>query len=313
MVAAPRRSPFVPTARQRRLALLAIGLTTILWGLGPLVAHLLLKEVQPFTLAALRLSIASAGLMLLSLRDLRRAPRPLHVPWRRLMVLGALGMAIYYATFNYSLLFASTIVVAVVFAVSPAVTALLAVMFLRERVSVLRWGGIVLSIAGVCLLSLGGSEGSGPNSLLGAAIGLAGVFAWGGYVTISKGVHPRLPQTVATTVIALSGLVLILPLAAIELVLYGQGQISTGTWLLLIQIGLVNSALAYLTFNWGLRYLEASTASTVLQAMIVVTMAAGVLVLGEPLTIVEIAAAATVLTGVWLASRPNEATARNEG
>ena len=36
-------------------------------------------------------------------------------------------------------------------------------------------------------------------------------------------------------------------LVAIELVLYGQGPISTGTWLLLIQIGLVNSALAYLT------------------------------------------------------------------
>jgi len=299
----PRAATHVPSSRQRMLALLAVGAATVVWGTGYLFTHLALPEVRPFTLASLRLLLAALALAPLALRDARRAPRPLRVPYRPLIAMGFSGVALFYAGFNAGLLYAPTIEIGLIFAMSPAATALMAVLFLHEQISPLRWLGIALSVLGVAFITLAGSGGSGASPLLGGVLGMLAVLGWSTYVTIGKYLDPRLPQTIVTAVVTAAGVALLLPFSAAEVLAGQQGAISLGGWLLIGYLALANSGLAYHLFNLGLRYLGASEAQTILQLNTVVAVLAGVVVLGEPLTWIEAAGGLAVGVGVWLATR----------
>ncbi len=306
LAAAPPAARAAPTACQRLLALLAVSFAVMLRGTGYLFARLTLAEVQPFTQATLRNLVTLLVLVPLALRERRAALAAVPMPWKRVAAMGLLGVGVFYAAYNFGMLYASTVEAGLIFAVSPALTAALAVLFLGERVSRIRWVGIALSVAGVAFITLAGAGSEAPNPLLGGAFMLVGVLAWSSYTLLGKRLDPRLPQTVVTTAITLTGMAIIVPLTAVELLLHGQGPISPRAWLLMAHLGLFNGALAYLAFNLGLRYLEASLTGTLLQLNTVVAVAVGVLVLAEPLTTTELLGGAAVLLGVWLATRPAE-------
>jgi len=129
---------------------IALILTAIIWGSALVVTKSLLQEIGPFTAAVLRFLIAWVILAPYAFRQgyrLSMAVRP------TFLLFGLTGIALYIAITNVELVYTAASSAALVQAAIPAVTTLLSVLLLKERVSRLQLLGIGLSIAGLLLVT----------------------------------------------------------------------------------------------------------------------------------------------------------------
>jgi drug/metabolite transporter (DMT)-like permease len=117
-----------------------------------------LEAYDPGPLSLLRLLTASVALALYALLSRRvRLPEARDLPAAALSAL--LGFAAYNLALAYGQATVSAGTAGLLHASIPVFTALLAVVFLGERLGVLAWTGIAVSFSGVVLISLG--EGGG--------------------------------------------------------------------------------------------------------------------------------------------------------
>src|SRR3954471_2008094 len=116
-----------------------------LWGCTFVLTKDVIGPVPPLTLAFLRVAIGFAVLFPLAvIRRLRlAAPRPA-LPWGAILAMGCIGVSFYYGVFNLGLSYTTASQGALVQSSIPAVTALIAVLWLRERASRTRVAGIAL-------------------------------------------------------------------------------------------------------------------------------------------------------------------------
>src|SRR2546422_8688600 len=154
---------------------IALILTAIIWGSALVVTKSLLQEIGPFTAAVLRFLIAWVILAPFAYRQGYRLSFALRPTF---LLFGLTGIALYTAMTTLGLVFTSAGSAALIQAGIPAVTTLLSVLLLKERVSRLQLLGITLSVAGLLLVtgvSLG-REGSTP--LVGNLLVVGSVLSW---------------------------------------------------------------------------------------------------------------------------------------
>lgn len=279
---------------------IALVLTAVIWGSALVVTKTLLQEVGPFTAALLRFCMAWVILAPFAFRQgfrLSLAVRP------AFLLFGLTGIALYTALTNAGLVFTSASSAALVQASIPAVTTLLSVLVLKERVSRQQLLGIGLSIAGLLLvtgISLN-HEGSAP--LLGNLLIFGGVLAWAVYSVQGKKLVSSFPWLVITMASISAGIVFLLPFAIGELWLHGLPHLRGDGLLQLLYLGAASSALGYALWNYGLRFLDASEAAPYINLIPVVGLVLSVLVLHEPLNLIQVVGGALTLGGVWLSQR----------
>lgn len=66
-----------------------------------------------------------------------------------------------------------------VISISPAITVLMAFVILRERISKIGWGGVVLALTSIVMFSIQGSSGNGPESGGWLVLAIVVCFCWG--------------------------------------------------------------------------------------------------------------------------------------
>ncbi len=279
---------------------IALVLTTVIWGSALVVTKSLLQEMGPFTVGVLRFFIAWVILAPFAFRQgyrLSLAVRP------AFLLFGLTGIALYTAMTNVGLVFTSASSAALVQASIPAVTTLLSVLLLKERVSRRQLLGIGLSIAGLLLvtgLSLN-REGSAPP--VGNLLVFGSVVAWAVYTVQGKKLVSTFPWLVITTASISAGVIFLLPFAIGELWLQGIPHVRGDGLVQLLYLGGASSALGYGLWNYGLRFLDASEAAPYINLIPVVGLLLGVLVLHEPLNLIQAGGGALTLCGVWLSHR----------
>jgi drug/metabolite transporter (DMT)-like permease len=280
---------------------LMLLITMTIWGSTFVVTKEVIDDVPPFTLAFVRVAIGALVLLPFALARSRAVRTPL--PWKSIVAMGLLGVALYYALFNYSLRYTSASQGALVQSCIPAMTALVAVIWLRERASAQRWFGIVLSIAGVMLVFSNVSDSGASAVLFGNALMFLTVVCWGVYTSIAKRSAEGADPVIVTTGIAAVGAVLLLPLAVTEIVSQGMPHVGARAWFAAIYLGAGASGLAYLLYNSALQHMDASEVGAYTNLIPIVGVILGIVVLHEPLSARAIAGGVVVLVGVWLTGR----------
>lgn len=290
----------MPIATHTRSILLLL-LTMIVWGSTFAVTKELVSLWPPFTVAFARVAFGALVLLPLALTRERRS-QPL--PWLTIWTMGAVGVTLYYVTFNLAMVYSSASQGALVQASIPAMVALVAMLWLRERTSALRWLGIALSVGGVLIVFSGTeSSGAGQGSLaLGNGLMFASVVCWAFYTSLAKRVA-RFDAIVITTFVTGSGALMLLPLSLYEIAGSGLRPLPTAGWLGLIYLGVVASGLAYVSYNASLKALDASAVGVYTNLIPIVGVLTGVVVLGEPLSIQAVIGGVVVMIGVWLTGR----------
>lgn len=168
-------------------AIVFLVFVMVVWGSGFAVTKAALVEVPPVTFALLRFDFASILLVLLAMKrgGLAKLPRP--APVGTIWLMGLTGVYLYYLGFNISLVYTSASQGALIQSFIPIVTALLATVFLKERLPAKRLGGIGLSVAGIVLImTLAEAGADAPFPLLGNLIMFGAVMAWAAYTILVK-------------------------------------------------------------------------------------------------------------------------------
>jgi drug/metabolite transporter (DMT)-like permease len=274
---------------------LALAAVACIWGLSYLGTKVALRDLGPFELAAVRTAIAAA----LFAPAFVRARHEIRVADG--LVLGALGVALYYAAFNVGLGSARATDAGVIQAAIPAASALVAIPLLGERGTLRSWLGIALSTVGVVVL-VAGTSAIGEGSLSGDLWIVATVVDWALYNVAIRRISRRASDTAITAAALVYGAALTLPLAAVELTQRSPTLSAEGAAAVLF-LALFASALGYWLWSYGMSRVEAGRASTYLNLLPLVAVVSGALVLGERIGPVELAGGALILGGVALAGR----------
>jgi drug/metabolite transporter (DMT)-like permease len=156
-----------------------------------------------------------------------------------------------------------------------------------------------------------GDLGRGQDQLLGDLLALAGAVMVAGYLMIGRKVRGRL--TLATYVAVVYGAAMV---ALLLIVLVGRQpllgfQPEAYFWVLALALG--PQVVGHSTLNWALRYLSATFVSIVTLAEPIGSGLLAYLLLDEPVTISTLTGGVLVLTGIYIASRAELATARRQG
>jgi drug/metabolite transporter (DMT)-like permease len=151
------------------------------WGSTFVVTETILEEVGSFAIAALRYGIGLVCLLPFAYRRgfrLRLALEPTF-----LLFFGLTGVALYYGLQNLALVYISAANAALISAGIPWAAALLALLFIKERIPRARLFGIALSVFGVLLVGGTVPSGGGSAALLGNALMVVAVVAYGAYAS----------------------------------------------------------------------------------------------------------------------------------
>ncbi len=272
----------------------------LIWGSTYVVTKAGVEALPPMLFALLRYCVASLLLLAAALYrgGTARLPRP--VPWRALALMGLTGVALYYAGFNLALTYVSATQGALVQSSIPAITAILAVAWLRERIARRRLLGIGLAIVGVLLIvARAAPDESARAPVLGSLLMLGTVIVWGMYTVLAKRLTDADPVAV-TAAISVIGTIMLVPVALIETARAGAPSISGATWVRIAYLGAFPSAASYLLYNRALRDLDASQVGAFTNLSPVIGAVSGVIFLGETITPLAILGGVIVLFGVWL-------------
>ena len=285
-------------------SILMLLVTMVIWGSTFVVTKGINDQVGPFTLAFVRVAIGA--LVLLVFAFVRQARGGAHsrwdaLPWGTMVTMALVGVVVYYAVFNYSLMYTTASQGALVQSCIPAMTALVAVVWLREHASAMRWTGIALSMAGIAIVFSGSAVQSGGVSLLGNALMFASAVLWGVYTSMAKRVANFDPLQITAGILGV-GALLLLPLAVFEVAAAGMPKVNLQGWLGMAYLGAGASGIAWMLYSAALKHVDASEAGVYTNLIPIVGVVLGMM-LGEPLSVRAIIGGVVVLFGVWLTSR----------
>jgi drug/metabolite transporter (DMT)-like permease len=276
-----------------RLALWAFLGAVVLGGTNFVGVRYSNRELDPLWGAGLRFALSAAvfGLLCAALRLRIPRGRPLAL----LVTYGLLGFAGAYGCLYWALQEVPAGIGAVVLAVGPLLTLLLAVAHRLERWSWRALAGALIAFAGSVLIFFQPDETSfGVTSLV--VLGFAALFA-SEAVVVSKSVgleHPLAMNFVATT----AGAAALIPASAIAgeaLALPTQGKTQIAlAYLVAATVGLFLFVLVVVQ-RW-----TASSTAYIFVLMPVVAVAAGALIADEEITAVTLVGGAVVCAGVYI-------------
>ncbi|WP_418062112.1 DMT family transporter [Pimelobacter simplex] len=259
MTSTPARAalPSSPeTAPPRWQPVAAIAVTLVLWASAFVAIRHLGHEVTPGALSLGRLLIAAVVLSAL----LARAPRS-RFTRTEVVLLVACGVAwfgIYNIALNDSERRIDAATAAMVVQVGPILIALLAALFLGERLTGWLLLGMVIAFGGVVVIG-SATRGDGGSDLDGVLLALLAAVTYAIGVVCQKVLLRRLSGLEVTCYACWIGVVVCLPWLGDLGGVVREGD--AGTLLLIAYLGLFPTAIAFLTWAFALRYTDAGKQS----------------------------------------------------
>lgn len=272
---------------------LHVSAAAVIWGSnGVIVNHV---SLDAYSIAFFRVLFASLALAPLLLLTQRNEMLKTAKAWRSMLALGAL------LSLGWAFLFQSMKLIDIASAVlinymAPVFVALLAPLFLKERVEKTTMFALVLCIIGMLIISF--QHGfAGDINLFGVLFGLLAGLAYAGFIILSKKTVSNYPGTAVALYSYLASTIFLLPsLAGIKL------SLNLASWILLLVLGVFNTGFAVTLYLNGLRRIKAQRAVVFTYLEPASAAFFGLLFLAQQPTINMLAGGLLILFASYLAS-----------
>ena len=270
---------------------LLLAFLSILWGGSFFFVGVAVRELPPATIVLAR--VGFGALMLLPLVRVFGGALPKRaVDWLPFAVMGLLSNVIPFSLSATGQTYVTSGMASVLNATTPLFTALVLAGFREERLSARRVVGVVIGLIGVVILRQPGPAASDQAAGIVLCLGAALSYGFSGLWARRKlaGVPPI---TSAAGQLVCSSIVMAVIAGTVDQP-WTLAMPSLATWLALIGVAGVSTALAYIVF---FRIIARSGASNVMLVTLLIPVTAillGWLVLGEPLAPREIAGALVI-------------------
>ena len=295
----PNSSP-----RDRRLAEMGVLLTVAIWSANFVVVKAAIGELGPLTFTAARYVVATVTLFLL----VRWRLGPVRPPARlalALMVLGMLGFGGYQVLWSIGLTQITAGDSALIIAVSPVLTVLLAGAVGMDRVTTPKVAGALIAFAGVAVVVAAGHELSLGASLIGDLLTLGAAVLWAIYTVVGTRMLRQVDPLQATAWAVLGGTLFLLPFGLFNVMTSPPAVVSLPAVVALLYSGALAAAVAnVLVFN-AIRLIGPARV-TVSQFLVPAgAVVLGAIFLAEPVGVAQVVGGAIIVLGVWLTRRPS--------
>jgi drug/metabolite transporter (DMT)-like permease len=283
------------------LPIMALLTAAVLWGGSFAAMRLSVQAMSPWSVMWLRMAIALAVILPFAGRLKTGAYR--QGDWRLLVPMVLLQPCLYFSLESNALTFTTSSQAGVISASVPLMVAVGAWLMLAESLGKRTLAGLVLSVAGVTVLSLsGGSTDTASNPLLGNLLELGAMASAAVNIIMVKRLIDRYNPWLLTALQVVGGTLFFTP--GLVLLIRNPGVVwSPSLVFSIIFLGAMVTLGAFGLYNWGMSRIPASTASAFINLVPVTAVAIGWMAMGEALSGVQCVAAAAVVVGVAISQR----------
>lgn len=294
------------SSASRRAFLVGLGIAiagAILFSTKAIVAKLIYRyQVDAVTLIAFRMLFSLPFFAVIAIWK-ARTEHPLTGPDRaRIVLLGLLGYYLSSFLDFLGLQYISAGLERLILFLTPSFVLLISFFFLRRRVGMLEWAALITAYLGTVLVFIHDARVGGPDVLIGGALVLGSALAYAGYLLLSGELVRRVgPLRLVAYAMCVSSAACIAqffmlrpPSMLIQpAAVYGLSMINA----------VLCTVFPVLLTMIAVSRIGAATASQAGMIGPVSTLFLGALILGEPITAIQLAGTALVLIGIYLLSQ----------
>lgn len=278
-------------------AYLLIALSAVMWGIISLfVKGLATHGFTPLQIVAVRSVLSAAVLLTYMLVADRRGLLISLADCRYFIGTGVCSILFFNWCYFYAMANMPVAVAVVLLYTAPAFVAVLACIFLGEKMTARKLCALATTFVGCCLV-VGVLPGlTGALSALGLLSGLGAGLGYALYSIFGKFALRKYSALTVTTYTFIFAALASLPLS-------GLGSTATmlfqwPVWGYVLGLGLISTVLAYLCYTIGLKYVEPSRAAVTATLEPLVAATVGATVFGEALSGWQLAGMLLVITAV---------------
>lgn len=291
-------------------AILAAFLGNTIFGLSFLFSSVALEHAQPFVLLSIR--FLTAFLVLNLVIRLGKIPFSLKgKPVKKLVLLGLLQPVLYFIFESYGIAMTSSSFSGIMLGLAPVAGLVLEVVFLHERCTLFQAVCTVLSVVGVALTTTGGM---GTVSLPGFLLLVGAVITASLFAIVSRDIAPYFTAFERTYIMFLLGGTCFTAAALIQTGGDLRAMLAPlahpSFWGALLYLAVISSVCAFTLLNFSLNYLSAGQALIFTNFVPVISLLAGIFIMGDTFTPVQLGGILIILLSVfgvsWQSSRASK-------
>jgi drug/metabolite transporter (DMT)-like permease len=275
-----------------------LGLLSILWGGSFFFNGVVLKELPPFTVVFLRVSLAT--IMLLPLLWLYRIRLPGSLSgWMPFFAIGFLNNVLPFSLIVVGQTYIPGGLASILNATTPLFTVVVMAVAGEEKLYARRIAGVVAGLIGVVILH-GNGVGLESGQGLGILLCLTAAFSYGLSALLARRLLSNSPPLGAATFQLLASAAMMTPVTALIDHPWRLPMPGPTTWLAVIGLAALSTALAYIVFFQILRRSGATNVMLVTLLIPVTAILLGVLLLGETVSAREVVGALVIGSALLL-------------
>jgi len=277
-------------------AILLALLVTFLWSTSFILIKWGLAEIPPLTYAGLRYTLACLCLLPFAFTKKNKAViKTLNKnDWLKLSLYGLLFIAFTQGAMFMGLQLLPAVTVSLWLNFTPFIVAVMAIFFLREYPTILQWGGALLFIVGIVIyffpISLSESQ------TFGLIVMTVGVLANASSSVLERNINRSGKVNPLVVTVISMGIGSIVLLAA-GIIIQGLPPISMQNIIYLFWLAIINTAIAFVIWNYTLRTLTAMESSIINGTMLIQIAILAWIFLGEEISFQEIIGMAVAAVG----------------
>lgn len=267
-----------------------------IWGANFSAIKLALRDFPEVSFNAMRLVLAAAVFLVAILR-LGRQPTLTRRDWATLVGLALVGTVLYQLFFLAGIARTSVANSALMFGCTPVVVAIMSSIAGHERLTIPRWAGAALSLAGIYAL-VGHRAELSAATFIGDLLVFCGMLCWSLYSVAAQPLLKRHSPLVVTGWAMVIGAVLYGVVAIPALIQTDWARISALSWALMSASSLLALALSYMIWYTAVQRMGSARTSIYSNLTPIVAMIVAAVWLGERISGQQLVGAGLILSGI---------------
>lgn len=265
-----------------------------------IVAKVVVRDVEPFTLTLVRSLISAAAMgVILLLRG--KMPRIKREDYRLVLGLSFLAIPINQFLFLLGIRYTIASNAALLYATTPIVVLLFSRAFLGEPLTRRKTIGVALGFIGVTIVVFERGVSASLEHLMGNLIIFVAVLAWALYTVFGRRMIVKYGAIEASSVTLIAGTILFIPIGLVQALAFPYETLTTSNWLQIFYLGIVTSVFAYLLWYYALGRIEAGKVALFSNLQPILTTVLAVVLLGQGVSAAFLLGGTIAIAGVAVA------------
>lgn len=285
-------------------AYIGMTLATLIIGLSLFFVKIALRSASTTDIMAHRFTAAAAGMLVVYLFRKSKFPK---LRWKELLPL--LGLSVFYPILLFSLQteglkYTTVSEAGIILATMPVFTVAMAAVFLKERSNIMQLVSIALSVMGIAYILYQNGLTQADGSFKGNMLVLASVLSMVTYYVLGRRINKGYNPIDITFVMIITSCVVFNSIAIFNhigsgtLVSFVEPLTNPSFLLSVLYLGVLSSFVTSLLSNHALTVIPASQVAVFNNLSPIISIIAGVVLLGERLYLHHIVGGVIVLIGV---------------